>query len=713
MSEASAAQGVELLRSRLAREPINARLWHELAMLALQLGRLPDAVAAATGAVTFAPDGIEPRLGLALALSGSADFARAIAHYERAVQLAPAHTHALLGLASAYAAVGLFEDAARLGRQVLEIEPDNAAAKLVVAMAGSARDPGKAVETRAAARPAFDEAVRLEREGQPARALETLTLAARRWPGVAPIHYRIGCLLQDAGQGEAAMSHHELAARLQPDLFGAVHNAGKLAAGFGLVDRARRYLTQAVRLRPQDGISMRLELLTDAIHPSRQAILSARERFEQGLDRLLERPTCIEDPLNKADLPTFYLAYHGLPNRDLQIKLARAFARSVPDLEWQAPHCLAAQRRAGRIRIGFISQFLRTHSIGKVARGLIAGLSREHFEVYALNIPPVVLDETARWIQAHSDHWVVLADSLTAARAQIAALELDILFYQDIGMEPFSYLLAYARLARVQCVSFGHPDTTGIPAMDYYVSNDLYEPPGASGHYSERLFQLHDLPTLAYYYAPPMPQAAANRAALGLPADVRLYICPQALFKLHPDFDDLMRRILERDGAGRILLFSGYCEEWSVLLQRRFRRTMPDVADRVRFLPRQPHERFLQIVSLADVMLDTVHFNGMITSIEALSVGTPVVTLPGALQRGRATQAMYRAMGIEGMVAGNAEDYADLACDIAMNSDRQQALRRLIAERRHLLFEDRRAISEFERFFLAAHLESIGQDARA
>ena len=274
-------------------------------------------------------------------------------------------------------------------------------------------------------------------------------------------------------------------------------------------------------------------------------------------------------------------------------------------------------------------------------------------------------------------------------------------------MEPFSYLLAFARLAKVQCVSFGHPDTTGIPAMDYYVSNDLYEPPGAFGHYSERLFQLHDLPTLAYYYPPPTPPAA-SRAALGLPADARLYICPQTLFKLHPDFDDLMRRILERDGAGRILLFAGRCEEWSVLLQRRFRRTMPEVADRVLFLPRQSHERFLQIVSLADVMLDTVHFTGMITSIEALSVGTPVVTLPGALQRGRATQAMYRAMGIDGMVAASAEEYANLACDIAMNPDRREALRRLIAERRHLLFEDRRAIAEFERFFLAAHLESIG-----
>src|SRR5208337_1279441 len=97
------------------------------------------------------------------------------------------------------------------------------------------------------------------------------------------------------------------------------------------------------------------------------------------------------------------------------------------------------------------------------------------------------------------------------AREQIAALALDILFYQDIGMEPTSFFLAFARLAPVQCVSFGHPNTTGIPNMDYFVSNDLFEPPDAPSHYSERLILLHDLPTLAYYYKPPLPAAPVNR----------------------------------------------------------------------------------------------------------------------------------------------------------------------------------------------------------
>lgn len=659
-------------------------------------------------AVRLVPHDLERRLALADALYRCSDVARAIAQYELAAAIAPGDLRVANALARALSAVGLFDEAAEVSRAALAADPADPRARENLALALARRTPQRSMEALAMARRLFEEADRLEAAGRPAEALDAFSRSAQLLPDVALIHYRIGCLLQDAGQSEDALAHHALAARLQPALFGAAHNAGKLAAGLGLVDRARRYLTQAHQLRPQDGISMRLTLLAEAIHPSAEAIAAARARFERGLDGIIEAPPRLVDPLNKADLPTFFLAYHGACNRRLHEKLARAFTLACPELLWHAPHCRGSSRRPGRIRIGFLSRFLRGHSIGKVAGGLIARLSRERFEVYALNVAPVVMDDTARWIQAHCDHSLTVAETLVSARAQLAALELDILFYQDIGMEPFSYLLAFSRLARVQCVSFGHPDTTGIPTMDYYVSNDLYEPPGASEHYSERLVELHDLPTLAYYFRPPA-QSMPTRAELGLPAAARLYVCPQTLFKLHPDFDAVMEGILERDGAGRILLFSGLCAEWVVMLQRRFRHVMPGVADRVEFLPRQPYARYLQILAAADVVLDTMHFNGMNTSIDAFSVGTPVVTLPTALQRGRFTQAMYRTMHIDDGVASSVQEYARFAVEIATDSDRRRRLRERISERSHRLFEDRRAVEEFERFFLAAHLESIGE----
>jgi predicted O-linked N-acetylglucosamine transferase (SPINDLY family) len=269
-------------------------------------------------------------------------------------------------------------------------------------------------------------------------------------------------------------------------------------------------------------------------------------------------------------------------------------------------------------------------------------------------------------------------------------------------MEPLSYILAFARLAPVQCVSFGHPNTTGIPTMDYFISNDLFEPPDAQSHYSEKLVQLRDLPTLAYYYKPKMPAGPATRESFGLPAEATLYVCPQTLYKLHPEFDDLLRAILARDSRALVVLIAGQFQEFAERLRQRFARTLPEGEQRIVFLPFMAFDRFMQLLCLADVILDSVHFNGMNSSLQAFAAGTPVVTLPGRFQRGRHTQAMYRKMGIIDCIAASAEHYVDVAVRIATDSPYRQALRERILARHHVLFEDPRVIGEFERFFTEA-----------
>jgi len=100
-----------------------------------------------------------------------------------------------------------------------------------------------------------------------------------------------------------------------------------------------------------------------------------------------------------------------------------------------------------------------------------------------------------------------------------------------------------------------------------------------------------------------------------------------------------------------------------------------------------------------NVVLDTVHFNGMNSSLECLAMGTPVVTLPTTFQRGRHTQAMYRKMEIPDCIAADPKHYADIA--VRIGTDRQYAahLRDRILVRNHVLFENPTVVREFERFF--------------
>jgi predicted O-linked N-acetylglucosamine transferase (SPINDLY family) len=113
-------------------------------------------------------------------------------------------------------------------------------------------------------------------------------------------------------------------------------------------------------------------------------------------------------------------------------------------------------------------------------------------------------------------------------------------------------------------------------------------------------------------------------------------------------------------------------------------------------------ERFMQLLCVADVILDTVHFNGMNSSLQAFAAGTPVVTLPGEFQRGRHTQAMYRKMGILECIATNLQQYVDIAVRIATDPTHAQMLRERIVARNHVLFEDHAVIDEFARFFVEA-----------
>jgi predicted O-linked N-acetylglucosamine transferase (SPINDLY family) len=245
--------------------------------------------------------------------------------------------------------------------------------------------------------------------------------------------------------------------------------------------------------------------------------------------------------------------------------------------------------------------------------------------------------------------------------------------------------------------------------MDYFISNDLFEIEDAQAHYSEKLFNLHDLGTLAYYYRPRLPDLLKKREAYGLPTDAHLYICPQTLFKFHPDIDAMLGNILRADPDGRLVLIEGKFPHWGELLRQRLTRTLPDVLDRILWLPAQKGDDFINLLAVCDVMLDTPHFNGMNTSLEAFATGTPVVTLPMLLQRGRHTFGMYAKMDIDDCIASDPQDYVKIAVQIGTDPSLRRSLSERILSANSVLFEDIRVVQEFERFFTEAVVVATGQ----
>jgi predicted O-linked N-acetylglucosamine transferase (SPINDLY family) len=293
----------------------------------------------------------------------------------------------------------------------------------------------------------------------------------------------------------------------------------------------------------------------------------------------------------------------------------------------------------------------------------------------------------------------VLPVDLAGARQAIAGLELDALIYGDIGMEPLTYYLAFARLAPVQAHLQGHPVTPGIPNLDYFLTSALQEPADCADHYRETpvpfagtLFCYEPVPTV-----PP-----ATRAEFGLPAQGALYVCPQTLFKFHPDFDAVLRTILEADPDGWLVLLEDRLPARTRQLTDRLAASLGGRRDRVLWVPRMAKQRYFQLIGLAAAVLDTTCFSGANTTLQALGLGVPVVTLPGEFVRGRMTLGWLREGGLMEMCATDAADYARIAARLGRDPVWRQALVDRIRAAAPLLFDRHEVVAEIQDFLTRA-----------
>jgi len=153
------------------------------------------------------------------------------------------------------------------------------------------------------------------------------------------------------------------------------------------------------------------------------------------------------------------------------------------------------------------------------------------------------------------------------------------------------------------------------------------------------------------------------------------------------DFDSVLAEILSRDPAGRLVLLRPDRDAWARLLRTRLERAGVDLS-RVHWLRTLPRADFLALLALGDVMLDPFPFGGGHTTIEALALGTPVVTRPTLHARGRIGFALYRQLGVDACVARSAGDYVERALRLGQNPAERAALGRRIRERADRLFGD-------------------------
>jgi protein O-GlcNAc transferase len=623
----------------------------------------------------------------------------------KAIALAPEHAVYFNNYGAALHALGRHVEALTSFHRALQIRPEypDAQANLGMAQEALGQDEAalasyrKAVEEQAGHREGLARQLALlEKLGRDTEAIALYEKAVVDRP-CADFFANFGNLLVNTGRAEHAIVKYEKALELEPDFAQAHFNLASCHQLLCNTQKARESFQRAARMRPEKVFWQYREIaVCPAVFQSTQELDAYRGELCAALDALRASTppaTAWNDLLLSGLVPYFDSSYHGRNNRALKEKFAALYEhyfRNEP-----APEGSGLKSRR---RIGFLVTQRHEGVFVRCMRGIMEHLDRERFELVVLCSAGIV-ERLRKSIRRDDVRFVPFPHSLPEAVARIRNARCDLIFYWEVGSDPTNYLLPFARLAPVQCTSWGSMTTSGVHAVDYFYSSELVETDRADEQYTEKLWRSKGL----FMNDPRLPQVApVSRDRFGLPDRAHLYVCLQNPRKLHPDMDPLFRGILERDPNGALVLYAGRPGNLAPYLQERFAKTMPGMGRRILFLPFLKFDDYCRMLQLADVILDPVHFGGGISNFDVFSYDLPIVTMPGELLVGRGVYALYRKMQILDLVASSADDYVRLATQVAGDYGYRMSLRERIRQATELVFDDREVVLEHERFFTEA-----------
>ncbi len=536
----------------------------------------------------------------------------------------------------------------------------------------------------------FNYSVALSRQGDRAGAINALRACIRMKPDFYPPYLNLGRLLEDSGQtGSAVAQWLELVKALAGVNGDAVRNkllvlqqTGRVLEGAHCDAPAEDALRQAIDLhldQPeaiQHWIALR----------QRQCKWPAIEGWEGVPAKALLSKI---SPLSAAimlDDPVFQLARGYRYARDTV---------GIPDKVIAA----AVRPRAGRkLRIGYVSSDLREHAVGFGLAEVMELHDRQRYEIYAYYCGISRADPTQARIQANVDAWTDITKlDDDAAAERIAADGIDILidlkgFTRDARTAVFA-----RRPAPVIANWFGFPGTMATPYHNYIIADATVIPEGDEIYYSEKVLRLD-------CYQPndrkrPVAERAPTRAEEGLLEGSFVYCCLNGSQKITPAVFSLWMQILHRVPGSVLWLLSSSADIDARLRQMAER--LGVAGTRLVFAEKKPNPVHLARYPLADLFLDTHPYGAHTTAADALWMGVPLVTIPGATFASRVCADVVQAAGLPELVCASQEEYVARAVELGHDREKTAALRQaLLASRMtSVLFDTQRLVDRLEGLF--------------
>jgi len=324
-----------------------------------------------------------------------------------------------------------------------------------------------------------------------------------------------------------------------------------------------------------------------------------------------------------------------------------------------------------RLRIGYVSGNFAAHPVGYFIEPVLRAHRRDAFEVFCYTNRHTV-DAVTRRLWGYADHWRNLTDLDDAEASRFIRRDGIDLLVDLSGHTSWHRLPVFARKpAPVQASWMGYFDTTGVPAVDYLIGDEFVCPPGDEPFYTERLVRL---PGCYLCYAPqtdlevgPLPLLTSGAPTFG---------CFNKLAKITPEVIRTWAALLRVLEGSRLVLKDSGLEHASVRERLLGEFASSGIASsRIELQGRSPHRDYLAAYGRIDIALDPFPYNGGTTTVEALWMGVPVVTLAGDRFVSRMGLAHLSTVGLSELVARSTREYVRTTLRLAGDQERLAQLR--------------------------------------
>lgn len=437
---------------------------------------------------------------------------------------------------------------------------------------------------------------------------------------------------------------------------------------------------------------------------------TALREFVQTADLLCESAIELDEPLK--DMTSNWIPWQSLfcavapaLYPDAAAALERMAVKTWPKLKYTAAHTLrptAGREADRRIRIGFVVQ-----DSMPMMSGLLSRLDPARFETVYLRPGKAGTTKVATdWI-ARAQRTVQFSETdAYSAIETIAGEELDIIV-SGPSWGPVLFPMM-ARLATLQMVLLEPSWTDGMSNSDYYISWRSAEPTDPAAFYRSATSLLEHPP---YWIERSVPGRDAplseekrldvRRRILGGDTARRFYLCANTPPKIHPDMDEMVDDLLEKDPSGVFVLLRGDNPP-AKSLKARLQERLGAKYERVLFLPGLKRDDAHALLQAVDCCLDSFPICGMSSSFDGAMLGVPIVTLPSDIPFGRWTAAIYEYIGVTDLIARDRGHYVDLAVRLAADRAWRESLSADIKAKAVRYVESEASANEFQDFILKA-----------